>query len=113
MARGLSAWVRINTGTGSTDLPCCTAFPSGLAMFLTGTNSWIAKPTGQAMETNRIRYSEFATDPNYSFEDMLKAILQLPVTDSAKVNVAKIGEKVLALSETSMQIQIDPATLNL
>jgi beta,beta-carotene 9',10'-dioxygenase len=66
----------------------------------------------EAMETNRIRYSEFATDPNYSFPDMLKAILQLPVTDSAKVNVAKIGEKVLALSETSMQIQIDPATLN-
>jgi carotenoid cleavage dioxygenase-like enzyme len=64
------------------------------------------------MEANRIRYSEFATDPDYSFWDMLRAIVQLPVTDSAKVNVAKIREKVLALSETSMQIQIDPGTLN-
>jgi carotenoid cleavage dioxygenase-like enzyme len=66
----------------------------------------------EAMETNRIRYSEFATNPKYSALDVLKMIFQSPMTDSAKVNVARIREKVLALSETSKQIQFDPETLH-
>ena len=65
----------------------------------------------EAMKENRIKYSEFATDPDFSFLDTLKAIFQSPMTDSAKVNVAKINEKVLALSETSKQVQFDPITL--
>jgi carotenoid cleavage dioxygenase-like enzyme len=65
----------------------------------------------EAMDTKQIRYSEFATDPRFSFADRLKMLFQSPMTDSAKVNVARIGEKVLALSETSKQIQFDPETL--
>jgi carotenoid cleavage dioxygenase-like enzyme len=66
----------------------------------------------EAMENNKISYSEFATDPHFSLTDRFKMIFQSPMTDSAKVNVARIGEKVLALSETSRQIQFDPETLH-
>jgi carotenoid cleavage dioxygenase-like enzyme len=66
----------------------------------------------EAVRENRIKYSEFATDPDFSTLDFFKAIFQSPMTDSAKVNVAKINEKVLALSETSKQVEFDPVTLN-
>jgi carotenoid cleavage dioxygenase-like enzyme len=65
----------------------------------------------EALKENRIKYSEFATDPHFSFLDFLKGIFQSPMTDSAKVNVARIYEKVLALSETSKQVEFDPLTL--
>lgn len=65
----------------------------------------------EAVKENRIKYSEFATDPDFSFLDFFKAIFQSPMTDSAKVNVARINKKVLALSETSKQVEFDPLTL--
>ena len=65
----------------------------------------------EAMEKNRISYSEFATDPCFSIFDRFKAIFHSPMTDSAKVSIAQIADKVLALSETPMQIQFDPNTL--
>lgn len=65
----------------------------------------------EALKTNRIRYSEFATNPDFSVLDLFKMIFQSPMTDSAKVSVARIKEKVLALSETSKQVQFDPNTL--
>ncbi len=66
----------------------------------------------EAMDKKQIRYSEFATNPHFSLADRFKMIFQSPMTDSAKVSVAKIREKVLALSETSKQIQFDPETLD-
>jgi carotenoid cleavage dioxygenase-like enzyme len=65
----------------------------------------------EAMEKNRIAYSEFATDPCFSIFDRFKAIFHSPMTDSAKVSIAQIADKVLALSETPMQIQFDRDTL--
>ena len=34
------------------------------------------------------------------------------ITDSAKVNIGKVGDKTMALGEPLMQIQIDPETLD-
>jgi len=65
----------------------------------------------EALAKNRIAYSEFATDPCFSLFDRFKAIFHSPMTDSAKVSIAQIADKVLALSETPMQIQFDPDTL--
>jgi len=65
----------------------------------------------KAIEQNKIVYSEFATDPCYTVFDRFKAIFNPNLTDSAKVSIDRIGEKVLALNETSMQVEFDPKTL--
>lgn len=65
----------------------------------------------EAVETNKISYSEFATNPHFTFFGRLKSIFKSPMTDSAKVNVARVEEKMLALSETPFQISFDPETL--
>lgn len=65
----------------------------------------------EAMAEGRIRYSEFATDPTRSAVGKLFAVFDQRITDSAKVNVIRLGEKYLALGETSKQIEFDPGTL--
>jgi carotenoid cleavage dioxygenase-like enzyme len=65
----------------------------------------------EAKEKNKIVYSEFATDPCYTIFDRFKAIFNPQMTDSAKVNIDRIGKKVLALNETSLQVEFDPKTL--
>ncbi len=69
------------------------------------------KAYNEAMETGRIAYSEFATDPCRSMFGKLTAVFNQKITDSAKVNVTRLDEKYLALGETAMQIEFDPETL--
>jgi len=69
------------------------------------------KAYNESIEKNKIVYSEFATNPDFSPLERVKSIFKSPMTDSAKVNIAQIGKKVLALSETPMQIEFDPKTL--
>ena len=65
----------------------------------------------QAIENNKIAYSEFGTNPKFTLLEQVRSIFKSPMTDSAKVNIGQIGEKVLALGETPMQIEFDPKTL--
>ena len=66
-----------------------------------------------AKEDNKISYSDFATDPCRNLFQQLQTIFNPDpkITDSAKVNVGRIGEKTFAWGEPLMQIQIDPYTL--
>lgn len=64
-----------------------------------------------AMDQGQIVYSEFATDPQWSMLDRIKNVFNPKVTDSAKVNIAKIGEQYMALAETPIQVTFDPHTL--
>lgn len=64
-----------------------------------------------AMAEGQIVYSEFATDPQRSVWEKVKNVFSPMITDSAKVNVAKMGEKYMALAETPIQITFDPHTL--
>lgn len=66
----------------------------------------------EAMATGRVRYSEFATDPTRSRLRKIFAVFDQRITDSAKVNLAKIAGKYLALGETSKQLEFDPKTMN-
>jgi carotenoid cleavage dioxygenase-like enzyme len=43
--------------------------------------------------------------------ERITAVFNQKITDSAKVNIAEIAEKFVALGETSMQIEFDPETL--
>ena len=65
----------------------------------------------QALNGDRLTYSEFATDPCWSLFGRLRSMFNHGPTDSAKVNLAKIGERFYALGETTMQIELDPESL--
>ena len=65
----------------------------------------------EAKETGRISYSEYATDPCRDLFGKVTAVFNQKITDSAKVNITKLTNKYLALSETSTQIEFEPATL--
>jgi beta,beta-carotene 9',10'-dioxygenase len=65
-----------------------------------------------ARDEGRIAYPEFATDPCRSLFQRAMAVFDPQPTDSAKVNIAKVAERYLALAETPIQVQFDPATLD-
>jgi beta,beta-carotene 9',10'-dioxygenase len=64
-----------------------------------------------AKATETITYSEFATDPCRSLFSRVNSVFSPRITDSAKVSVAKIAERYLALAETPIQVEFDPETL--
>jgi beta,beta-carotene 9',10'-dioxygenase len=64
-----------------------------------------------AMDQGRIVFYEFATDPQWSLLDRIQNVFSPEMTDSAKVNVAKIGPNFMALTETPIQVTFDPHTL--
>lgn len=64
-----------------------------------------------ARAEGRISYSEFATDPCRSLFSRVMAVFSPRITDSAKVSVARIAEKYLALAETPIQVEFDLETL--
>lgn len=65
------------------------------------------------METGRFTYSDFATDPCRSLFGKLQTIFDPDprITDSAKVNIGRVGDKTYALGEPLMQVAFDPETL--
>lgn len=65
----------------------------------------------EARATGRISYSEFATDPCRSLFGRVMTVFSPKLTDSAKVNVARVAEKFMALAETPIQVEFDPETL--
>jgi carotenoid cleavage dioxygenase-like enzyme len=65
----------------------------------------------EAMAGGRIAYSEFATDPCRSLFERVSSVFSPKVTDSAKVSIAKIADRFMALAETPIQVQFDPETL--
>ena len=64
-----------------------------------------------AQENGRISYSEFATDPCRSLFQRVSSVFQPQITDSAKVSIAQIADKFMALAETPIQVEFDPETL--
>lgn len=67
-----------------------------------------------ARDDQRLKYSEFATDPCKSiFKKLQSHIIPSPpnMTDNAKVNLARIGDKYMTLGETAMMVEFDPETL--
>jgi beta,beta-carotene 9',10'-dioxygenase len=70
-----------------------------------------SKSYQSARETGRITYSEFATDPCRDLFGRVMAVFSPKITDSAKVNVAKIAHRYMALAETPIQVEFDIETL--
>jgi beta,beta-carotene 9',10'-dioxygenase len=59
----------------------------------------------------RIRHSGFATDPCRSIFQRVQSIFSPGFTDNANVNLARIGERHIAMTETPLPIEFDADTL--
>jgi beta,beta-carotene 9',10'-dioxygenase len=66
----------------------------------------------ESRSTGRLEYAEFATDPPRTLVDRVTKKMTRAPSDNAKMGVARIGQKYVALSETAIQIELDPQTLS-
>jgi beta,beta-carotene 9',10'-dioxygenase len=57
------------------------------------------------------RHGGFATDPCRSIFKRVQSMFSPDVTDNPNVNLARIGERYIAMTETPMPIEFDPQTL--
>ncbi len=65
-----------------------------------------------AKETSKISYAEFATDPCCSIFKRVTSAFSPPLLGSnANVNISKMGESFVALTETPLPVKFDPQTL--
>ncbi len=64
-----------------------------------------------AEQRNEIGYSEFATDPCRSIFARAQALFSPKLTDNGSVNVVRLGDETLALTETPLPVAFDAHTL--
>jgi beta,beta-carotene 9',10'-dioxygenase len=64
-----------------------------------------------ARDHGRISYSEFATDPCRSLFQRVSAMFSPQLSDNANVNLVKLGEQFIAMTETPIPVQFDAETL--
>ncbi len=67
----------------------------------------------RARETGKISYREFATDPCRSIFSRIQSMFSqnYGFTDNANVNVATLGNKFIAMTETPLSVEFDPKSL--
>lgn len=70
------------------------------------TRAWRA-----ARDEGRIAFSEFATDPCRSLFQRITTMFSPQLTDNVNVNLVKLGERFIAMTETPIPVQFDEATL--
>lgn len=64
-----------------------------------------------AREEGELGYGEFATDPCRSIFERVAALFQPTPTDNANVNVARLADRFVAMTETPLPVVFDPGTL--
>jgi beta,beta-carotene 9',10'-dioxygenase len=64
-----------------------------------------------AEETGELRYSEFATDPCRSLFSRVASMFKPALSDNGSVNVSRVGDEFLAMTETPLPVVFDPQTL--
>ena len=64
-----------------------------------------------AMETGKISYKEFATDPCRSIFKRVSSMFSTKFTDNANVNITKIANHFVAMTETPLPVEFDLKTL--
>ena len=65
----------------------------------------------EALEAGTIVRSEFATDPCRSLFGRIMSVFTAEPTDNASINVARLDDAYVALTETPMPVAFDPETL--
>jgi beta,beta-carotene 9',10'-dioxygenase len=64
-----------------------------------------------AQEKGEIVYSEFATDPCRSLFARVFSLFSPKITDNPNVNLVKLGERYIAMTETPIPVEFDGETL--
>jgi carotenoid cleavage dioxygenase-like enzyme len=64
-----------------------------------------------AAERGEIRYSEFATDPCRTLFGRAMAMFSPKLSDNCNVNLAQLGERFIAMTETPLPVEFDAETL--
>ena len=64
-----------------------------------------------AASAGRIGYSEFATDPCRGLFKRMMSIFDPGISDNCNVNLTKLGERYIAMTETPIPVQFDGETL--
>ncbi|RRO19233.1 carotenoid oxygenase family protein [Saccharopolyspora rhizosphaerae] len=76
------------------------------------TNKYLGSTTYRSTEeAGKLTHGQFATDPCRSIFQRVQAAFSGTTTDNANVNVAKLGERFLALTEGSLPVEFDQRTL--
>lgn len=66
----------------------------------------------KSKEKGKISFREFATDPCRSIFSRVSSVFSVDTTDNTNVNITKIDNKFIAMTETPIPIEYDPKTLN-
>ena len=64
------------------------------------------------MKAGEWRHGGFATDPCRSIFKRVQQIFSPDITDNPNVNLARIGDRYIAMTETPMPVEFDPETLD-
>lgn len=70
-----------------------------------------SKAERRVRETGQTGYAEFATDPCRSIFQRVASLFDPKVTDNANVNLVKLGDRFVAMTETPLPVAFDPDTL--
>ncbi len=62
-------------------------------------------------DSGELKFSEFASDPCRTRFQRIQSMFRPQITDNPAINAYKFGEHYIAMSETPMAIEFDPATL--
>jgi beta,beta-carotene 9',10'-dioxygenase len=65
----------------------------------------------EAKETGKILFTEFATDPCRSIFSRVSVMFSREFTDNTNVNITRIANKFIAMTETPIPVEFDPRTL--
>ena len=74
-------------------------------------NRFLRSRAYRAAEQGRISYSEFATDPCRSIFKRAATMFKPKLTDNCNVNLTRLGEEYVAMTETPLPVAFDPDTL--
>ena len=75
-------------------------------------NRFLRTKAFREAENGRISYQEFATDPCRSIFKRATTMFRPNLTDNCNVNLAKLGDEYIAMTETPLPVAFDPETLD-
>jgi beta,beta-carotene 9',10'-dioxygenase len=74
-------------------------------------NRFLRGRAQQAAERGAISYNEFATDPCRSIFKRAATLFRPQPTDNCNVNLTRLGDEYIAMTETPLPVAFDPETL--
>lgn len=74
-------------------------------------NRFLRTAAYREVEAGRISYGEFATDPCRSLFKRAATMFRPRLTDNCNVNLTRLGDEFVAMTETPLPVAFDPETL--